>query len=37
MRTRVIEEKKLTTRDIQSKEPNGILVSLWKDWEKRFW
>ena len=36
MRTRVIEEKKLTTRDIQSKEPNGILVSLWKDWEKIF-
>ena len=36
MKTRVIEEKKFTTRDINTKEPNGLLVSLWKNWEKIF-
>lgn len=36
MKTRIIEEKKNTTRDIRTKEPNGLLISLWKDWEKYF-
>lgn len=36
MKTRIIEEKKIVTRDIVTKETNGLLVSLWKDWEKIF-
>lgn len=36
MKTRVIEVKRLVTQDIKTKEVNGFLVSLWKDWEKIF-
>ena len=36
MRTRVIEEKKHTTHDIKTKELNGLVISLWKEWEKFF-
>lgn len=36
MKTRVVEEKKHITRDIKTKEPNGLVVSLWKNWEKFF-
>lgn len=35
MKTRVIEEKKIVSRE-KSGEPNGYLVSLWKGWEKIF-
>lgn len=33
MRTQIISLDKITTRDKQSKSPNGYIVSLWKDWE----
>lgn len=36
MKTRIIEEKKIVTKDIRTREANGWLVSLWKDWEGFF-
>lgn len=36
MKTRIIEEKKYISRDMRTKEPNGLLVSLWKNWENIF-
>ncbi|MDO8527449.1 MAG: WxcM-like domain-containing protein [Deltaproteobacteria bacterium] len=35
MKTRVIEEKKIVTKDKKG-TPNGFVISLWKNWEKYF-
>lgn len=35
MKTKIIEEKKYVSRDAKG-DPNGFVISLWKDWEKFF-
>lgn len=35
MKTRVIEEKKIVSRD-KNGNVNGSVISLWKNWEKNF-